>query len=70
MSTPTPCQLAPDLWFSEAQADREYAKAHCRACPLQQQCLELAMRLTPRPMDGIWGGYHARTIRNLAAAAV
>ena len=68
--TATPCQTKPDLWFSEAQADRDYAKALCRSvCPVRQQCLRIAMDSSPRPQHGIWGGYTARTVQKMAAAA-
>lgn len=44
----------PDLWFADAPADLERAKALCRACPVRPQCLASALRR--REQHGVWGG--------------
>jgi len=50
-----PCQVGnADLWFAEAPAELEQAKAHCRACPLIAGCL--AGALDRREPWGVWGG--------------
>jgi len=50
-----PCQVNdPDLWFADAPADLEYAKALCGSCPARQMCLLGAMER--REPCGVWGG--------------
>jgi len=50
-----PCQLhGPDLWFAEAPADLELAKALCTDCPARLECL--AGALDRQEPFGVWGG--------------
>jgi WhiB family redox-sensing transcriptional regulator len=50
-----PCQVHdPELWFAEAPAVVEFAKALCAGCPVQQMCL--AGALDRREPFGVWGG--------------
>ncbi|TDQ54717.1 WhiB family transcriptional regulator [Actinorugispora endophytica] len=49
-----PCRLQPDLFFAEAPADVEAAKALCVDCPVRAQCL--ADALERREPWGVWGG--------------
>jgi WhiB family redox-sensing transcriptional regulator len=50
-----PCQANnPDLWFAEAPADLERAKAMCGDCPVRAQCL--AGALARHEPWGVWGG--------------
>lgn len=50
-----PCQTGEaDLWFAEAPAELETAKALCRECPLQKPCLDEA--IARREPWGVWGG--------------
>jgi WhiB family redox-sensing transcriptional regulator len=50
-----PCQVHdPDLWFADAPADIERAKALCRDCPAQLACL--AGAIERREPTGVWGG--------------
>lgn len=54
-----PCMISdPEAWFpNQAQsASREIrnAKALCRTCPVQMQCLEYAV--ANPDLQGIWGG--------------
>ncbi|WP_046470332.1 WhiB family transcriptional regulator [Allosalinactinospora lopnorensis] len=49
-----PCRWEPDLFFAEAPADVEAAKAVCRQCPVREQCL--ADALERREPWGVWGG--------------
>lgn len=49
-----PCRSQPDLFFAEAPADVEAAKALCTSCPLQEECL--AGALERREPWGVWGG--------------
>ena len=50
-----PCRSGDaDLWFAEAPAELERAKALCGACPIQAECLAGALR-REEPW-GVWGG--------------
>ena len=50
-----PCrQEDPELWFAETPDDVEFAKALCGTCPVQQACLDGALRR--REPWGVWGG--------------
>ncbi|RCV50496.1 WhiB family transcriptional regulator [Marinitenerispora sediminis] len=49
-----PCRQEPDLFFAEAPADVEAAKALCTDCPVREQCLTDA--LERREPWGVWGG--------------
>ena len=50
-----PCRSGDaDLWFAEAPAELERAKALCAACPIKAECLAGALeRAEPW---GVWGG--------------
>ena len=50
-----PCRnFDPDLWFAEAPAELELAKALCGECPVRAECLAGAVeRAEPW---GVWGG--------------
>jgi WhiB family redox-sensing transcriptional regulator len=50
-----PCRRAdPELFFAEAPADVEEAKALCLDCPIREICL--AGALERREPWGVWGG--------------
>jgi WhiB family transcriptional regulator, redox-sensing transcriptional regulator len=50
-----PCRSGEaDLWFAEAPAELERAKALCTACPIKDDCLAGALR-REEPW-GVWGG--------------
>ena len=49
-----PCTEDPELFFAEAPADVEAAKALCRGCRARTSCLEGA--LERREPWGVWGG--------------
>jgi WhiB family redox-sensing transcriptional regulator len=49
-----PCTEDPELFFAEAPADVEAAKALCQGCRTRTQCLEGA--LARREPWGVWGG--------------
>jgi len=50
-----PCRSGDaDLWFAEAPAELERAKALCGACPIQAECL--AGALSREEPWGVWGG--------------
>jgi WhiB family redox-sensing transcriptional regulator len=55
LDEPLPCRRENvQLWFSDAPADLELAKSHCRACPMRRVCLAGAVeRQEPH---GVWGG--------------
>jgi WhiB family transcriptional regulator, redox-sensing transcriptional regulator len=48
------CTREPELFFAEAPADVEVAKALCVECPVRTACLEGA--LERREPWGVWGG--------------
>jgi WhiB family redox-sensing transcriptional regulator len=50
-----PCRMQDaDLWFAEAPADLERAKAFCQGCPVRTACLIAALE-RGEPW-GVWGG--------------
>ncbi|GLU46754.1 WhiB family transcriptional regulator [Nocardiopsis ansamitocini] len=49
-----PCRPQPDLFFAEAPADVEAAKALCADCPVRARCL--ADALDRHEPWGVWGG--------------
>ena len=50
-----PCRSGDaDLWFAEAPAELERAKALCTACPIKAECLAGALQ-RGEPW-GVWGG--------------
>jgi WhiB family redox-sensing transcriptional regulator len=50
-----PCRSGDaDLWFAEAPAELERAKALCAHCPIRAECLAGALRRA-EPW-GVWGG--------------
>ena len=49
-----PCSDDPELFFAEAPADVEAAKALCQGCPTRAECLQGA--LERREPWGVWGG--------------
>jgi WhiB family redox-sensing transcriptional regulator len=49
-----PCTEDPELFFAEAPADVETAKALCKGCRARAACLEGA--LERREPWGVWGG--------------
>jgi WhiB family redox-sensing transcriptional regulator len=49
-----PCAADPELFFAEAPADVEAAKALCQGCKIRAACLQGA--LERREPWGVWGG--------------
>jgi WhiB family redox-sensing transcriptional regulator len=49
-----PCREDPELFFAEAPADVEAAKALCKDCRARPECL--AGALDRREPWGVWGG--------------
>src|ERR671930_161997 len=49
-----PCRTDPELFFAEAPADVELAKALCLDCPIRRACL--AGALERKEPWGVWGG--------------
>jgi WhiB family redox-sensing transcriptional regulator len=54
MGLDLPCAEDPELFFAEAPADVEAAKALCQGCRIRAACLEGA--LERREPWGVWGG--------------
>src|SRR5262245_21382418 len=55
MVAEVPCRkFDPDLWFADAPAELELAKALCGDCPMRVECLTGALELA-EPW-GVWGG--------------
>jgi WhiB family transcriptional regulator, redox-sensing transcriptional regulator len=51
-----PCQRHdPNLWFAEAPADLDRAKALCAQCPIRLACLAVA--IDNAEFAGVWGGH-------------
>jgi WhiB family redox-sensing transcriptional regulator len=48
------CRTDPELFFAEAPADVELAKALCAECPIRRACLAGALE-RGEPW-GVWGG--------------
>ncbi len=53
----------PDLFFPERGASTRAAKAICRECSVQEQCLEFAIVSSEK--FGIWGGLSERDRRRI-----
>jgi WhiB family redox-sensing transcriptional regulator len=68
--------LSPDQWYPisapAAAARREAAAAIavCAACPVRQECLELALRNWAVGQHGVWGGTVPAERQELRAARV
>ena len=55
--------MDPDIFFPSRGQRTERGKAVCRACPVQEDCLEYALEAGEN--IGIWGGYAAEELRLL-----
>lgn len=53
----------PLLWFPERGASTAEAKAICRVCPVQAECLTYAINNNEK--HGIWGGKSERERRRI-----
>jgi WhiB family redox-sensing transcriptional regulator len=45
----------PPRWLHEVGSDRELAARLCAGCPVQQECLELELRMFGEQTVGVWG---------------
>lgn len=45
----------PPNWLFDAGTDREIAERLCAGCPVQDECLELELRLYGSDTVGVWG---------------
>jgi WhiB family transcriptional regulator, redox-sensing transcriptional regulator len=58
------CQnMDPNIFFSKDEVGIEVAKAICRSCIVQSECLEYA--LDTRADGGVWGGASERERRQI-----
>jgi WhiB family redox-sensing transcriptional regulator len=48
----------PDIFFPDRGESSAEAKALCKSCPVQRQCLDVA--LSDASLRGIWGGMSER----------
>ena len=60
-------EVDPELWFPSKGGTTAPAKAVCRRCPVQTECLEYALEHDER--YGIYGGLSERQRRRLKQAA-
>jgi WhiB family redox-sensing transcriptional regulator len=61
------CRGKTKLMFPKEHKDITYiaqARAICKSCPVQSNCLEYALEFPPADMHGVWAGM---TSRQLAA---
>lgn len=61
------CKGKTQLMFPKEHKDITYitqARAICKSCPVQKECLEYALEFPPADMHGVWAGM---TSRQLAA---
>jgi WhiB family redox-sensing transcriptional regulator len=61
------CKGKTQLMFPKEHKDITYitqARAICKTCPVQKECLEYALEFPPADMHGVWAGF---TSRQLAA---
>lgn len=56
-------EVDPELWFPEEGGSPEAARAICARCPVQEACLQQALR--NREPYGVWGGLTPRERQNL-----
>ncbi|WP_188989340.1 WhiB family transcriptional regulator [Saccharopolyspora thermophila] len=42
-------------WANEPMTDRELAARMCAGCPVQDECLELDLRVAGKDTAGVWG---------------
>jgi WhiB family redox-sensing transcriptional regulator len=54
----------PDDWFPERGQSSEQARAICRRCLVQRECLAYALDMGDK-FPGIWGGTSGRERRRL-----
>jgi len=47
-------RLEPEAFFADDEAGVATAKATCRSCPVQPECLDWALEKNER--HGVWGG--------------
>lgn len=61
--------LNPKLFFPErGEMVSQEARDVCASCPVQEECLEYAIRVGER--DGVWGGKSGRQRRDMRSAEV
>lgn len=52
---PTLVRDSEPPWLSQSTSDRELAAHLCEGCPVQDECLELELRIAGRHTVGVWG---------------
>ena len=55
----------PLRWLADSETDRELAARLCEGCPVQDQCLELELRLSGAQTIGVWGALNENDRRAL-----
>lgn len=62
------CKNRTNEMFPNGHKDITYirqARAICRECPVQQDCLAYALEFPPQDMHGVWAGYTSRQLGTL-----
>lgn len=52
---PAPLQGSEPPWLCRSASDRELAARLCEGCPVQDECLELELRIAGQHTVGVWG---------------
>lgn len=61
-------EVDPEVWFPETGHSTQGAKALCRLCEVEAECLEYALEHDER--HGVWGGKSENERRRLRTRAV
>ncbi len=55
--------LNPNIFYPSCEEEARVAKAICRQCPVQNECLSYALKNQEK--DGVWGGATERDRRRM-----
>ena len=55
----------PPRWLFDSETDPDLAARLCEGCPVQDQCLELELRLAGAQTVGVWGALNETDRRAL-----
>lgn len=60
-----PASSAPPALTGIDSVDREFAARLCAQCPVQDECLELELRMAGEESTGVWGALNEQDRRDL-----